>query len=81
MTSASNRPARSPPGREWTEAEIGNVHENDLEDRSAGRRFELGLCRLRPLCVPAGQVDAGDLGTQCQLPGHLLADPGYGARY
>ena len=41
--------------------------------------FEFGLCRCRPTGVPARQVYAGDLGTQCQLPGYLFADPGVGA--
>ena len=43
--------------------QIGDVHENDVEDAPAGRRFELGLRRCRPVLVPARQVDAGDLGT------------------
>ena len=30
-------------------ARISNVHENDVEDGPAGLRFELGLCRRRPV--------------------------------
>ncbi len=43
--------------------QIGDVHEDDVEDRPAGCGFEFGLCGCRPVLVPAGQVDAGDLGT------------------
>ena len=43
--------------------QIGNVHENDVEDAPAGLRFELGLCRCRPISVPARQVDPRYLGT------------------
>ena len=60
-------------------ARIGNVHENDVEDGPAGLRFELGLCRCRPVLVAARQVDAGDLGARCQLPSDLFADPDVGA--
>jgi len=52
-----------------------------VEDVPTGNRFEFALCRCRSVSVPARQVYAGDLGTRCQLPGHLLADPGVGARY
>ena len=44
-------------------AQIGNIHENDVEDGPAGLHFELGLRRARPLRVPAPQVDAAELGT------------------
>ena len=44
-------------------AQVGDVHDNDVEDAPAGLRFELGLRRCRPVLVPARQVDAGHIGT------------------
>ena len=61
-------------------ARIGNVHENDVEDAPPGLRFEVGHCRFRSVSVPAREIDAGDLGTQRQLSGYVLADPDVGAR-
>ena len=43
--------------------QIGDVHENDVEDVPTGLRFEFGLCRYRPILVPARQVDPRHLGT------------------
>ena len=43
--------------------QIGDVHDNDVEDAPAGRGFEIGLRRCRLVSVPARQVDAGGLGT------------------
>ena len=60
--------------------QIGDIHDNHVEDAPAGRGFELGLCRSRPISVPARQVDPGHLRTKSKLPGHILADPDVGAR-
>ncbi len=62
MTSASTDPVDVGQGGA-DRAQIDNVHENDVEDVPAGRRFELGLRRFRPLFVAARQVDPAELGT------------------
>ena len=49
------------PGADRTQ--VGDVHENDVEDAPASRGFEVGLCRGRPVVVPARQVYAGHLRT------------------
>ena len=46
-----------------TEAQIGDVHDDDVEDAPAGRGFKVGLCRYRPILVPTRQVDPCSLGT------------------
>ena len=50
--------------------QIGDVHENDVEDGPAGLSFELGLCRCRPILIAARQVDVGNRQRAAQLPGH-----------